>query len=118
MRGRISAATDKPKDRKKVLIRLWGYLFQHKWMIAAALLLTFVSNLLALLGPLLSGLAIDYIGVGPGEANFPMVFWYCGLMLVFYIVSSGLSYILSVLMVKLSQKIVYQMRKDLFDKLI
>lgn len=118
MRGRISAATEKPKDRKKVLIRLWGYLFQHKWMIAAALLLTFVSNLLALLGPLLSGLAIDYIGVGPGEANFPMVFWYCGLMLVFYIVSSGLSYILSVLMVKLSQKIVYQMRKDLFDKLI
>lgn len=118
MRGRISAATDKPKDRKKVLIRLWGYLFQHKWMIAAALLLTFVSNLLALLGPLLSGLAIDYIGVGPGEANFPMVFWYCGLMLVFYIVSSGLSYILSVLMVKLSQKIVYQMREDLFDKLI
>ena len=118
MRGRISAATDKPKDRKKVLIRLWGYLFQHKWTIAAALLLTFVSNLLALLGPLLSGLAIDYIGVGPGEANFPMVFWYCGLMLVFYIVSSGLSYILSVLMVKLSQKIVYQMRKDLFDKLI
>lgn len=79
---------------------------------------TFVSNLLALLGPLLSGLAIDYIGVGPGEANFPMVFWYCGLMLMFYIVSSGLSYILSVLMVKLSQKIVYQMRKDLFDKLI
>lgn len=118
MRGRISTATDKPKDRKKVLIRLWGYLFQHKWMIAAALLLTFLSNLLALLGPLLSGLAIDYIGVGPGEANFPMVFWYCGLMLVFYIVSSGLSYILSVLMVKLSQKIVYQMRKDLFDKLI
>lgn len=118
MRGRISAATEKPKDRKKVLIRLWGYLFQHKWMIAAALLLTFVSNLLALLGPLLSGLAIDYIGVGPGEANFPMVFWYCGLMLVFYIVSSGLSYILSVLMVKLSQKIVYQVRKDLFDKLI
>ena len=118
MRGRISAATEKPKDRKKVLIRLWGYLFQHKWMIAAALLLTFVSNLLALLGPLLSGLAIDYIGVGPGEANFPMVFWYCELMLVFYIVSSGLSYILSVLMVKLSQKIVYQMRKDLFDKLI
>ena len=118
MRGRISAATEKPKDRKKVLIRLWGYLFQHKWMIAAALLLTFVSNLLALLGPLLSGLAIDYIGVGPGEANFPMVFWYCGLMLVFYIVSSGLSYILSMLMVKLSQKIVYQMRKDLFDKLI
>ena len=87
-------------------------------MILAALLLTFTSNLLALLGPILSGLAIDYIGTAPGQANFPMVFYYCGLMLIFYIVSSGLSYLLSVLMVRLSQKVVYQMRKDLFDKLV
>ena len=39
-------------------------------------------------------------------------------MLVFYVLSSGLSYLLSVLMVKISQKIVYQMRKDLVDKLL
>lgn len=118
MRGLVSSSTDKPKDRKKVLVRLWGYLFQHKWMIVAALLLTFTSNLLALLGPMLSGKAIDYIGIDAGQANFPMVFYYCGLMLLFYIISSALSYVLSVLMVKLSQKVVYQMRKDLFDKLV
>ena len=114
----VGIAAPKPQNRKKVLLRLWTYLFQHKWMILAALLLTFTSNLLALLGPILSGLAIDYIGTEPGQANFPMVFYYCGLMLVFYIVSSGLSYVLSVLMVRLSQKVVYQMRKDLFDKLV
>ena len=114
----VGIAAPKPQNRKKVLLRLWTYLFQHKWMILAALLLTFTSNLLALLGPILSGLAIDYIGTAPGQANFPMVFYYCGLMLVFYIVSSGLSYLLSVLMVRLSQKVVYQMRKDLFDKLV
>lgn len=114
----VGIAAPKPQNRKKVLLRLWTYLFQHKWMILAALLLTFTSNLLALLGPMLSGLAIDYIGTAPGQANFPMVFYYCGLMLVFYIVSSGLSYLLSVLMVRLSQKVVYQMRKDLFDKLV
>lgn len=114
----VGIAAPKPQNRKKVLLRLWTYLFQHKWMILAALLLTFTSNLLALLGPILSGLAIDYIGTAPGQANFPMVFYYCGLMLVFYIVSSGLSYVLSVLMVRLSQKVVYQMRKDLFDKLV
>ncbi len=111
-------AAPKPQNRKKVLLRLWTYLFQHKWMILAALLLTFTSNLLALLGPMLSGLAIDYIGTAPGEANFPMVFYYCGLMLLFYIISSALSYLLSVLMIRLSQKVVYQMRKDLFDKLV
>ncbi len=114
----VGLAAPKPQNRKKVLLRLWTYLFQHKWMMLAALLLTFTSNLLALLGPILSGLAIDSIGTAPGQANFPMVFYYCGLMLVFYIISSALSYLLSVLMVRFSQKVVYQMRKDLFDKLV
>ena len=108
----------KPRDRKKVILRLGKYLLQHKWMVLAAVSLTVTGNLLALLGPMLSGYAIDAIGVGPGQANFDLVLFYCGLMLVFYVLSSGLSYLLSVLMVKISQKIVYQMRKDLVDKLL
>lgn len=108
----------KPRDRKKVILRLGKYLLQHKWMVLAAVSLTFTGNLLALLGPMLSGYAIDAIGVGPGQTNFDLVLFYCGLMLVFYVLSSGLSYLLSVLMVKISQKIVYQMRKDLVDKLL
>ena len=108
----------KPRDRKKVILRLGKYLLQHKWMVLAAVSLTVTGNLLALLGPMLSGYAIDAIGVGPGQTNFDLVLFYCGLMLVFYVLSSGLSYLLSVLMVKISQKIVYQMRKDLVDKLL
>lgn len=108
----------KPRDRKKVILRLGKYLLQHKWMVLAAVSLTITGNLLALLGPMLSGYAIDAIGVGPGQTNFDLVLFYCGLMLVFYVLSSGLSYLLSVLMVKISQKIVYQMREDLVDKLL
>lgn len=108
----------KPRDRKKVILRLGKYLLQHKWMVLAAVSLTVTGNLLALLGPMLSGYAIDAIGVGPGQTNFDLVLFYCGLMLVFYVLSSGLSYLLSVLMVKISQKIVYQMRKALVDKLL
>lgn len=108
----------KPRDRKKVILRLGKYLLQHKWMVLAAVSLTITGNLLALLGPMLSGYAIDAIDVGPGQTNFDLVLFYCGLMLVFYVLSSGLSYLLSVLMVKISQKIVYQMRKDLVDKLL
>ena len=54
---------EKPKDRKKVLLRLWTYIYAHKWMALAAVLLTVSSNLLALLGPMLSGEAIDAIVV-------------------------------------------------------
>ena len=108
---------EKPKDRKKVLLRLWTYLFAHKWMSLGAVLLTVGSNLLALLGPMLSGRAIDAIGVEPGQADFPTIFLYCGLMVAFYAVSSLLSYILSILMIQLSQKIVYQMRQQVFNRL-
>ena len=80
----------KPRDRKKVILRLGKYLLQHKWMVLAAVSLTITGNLLALLGPMLSGYAIDAIGVGPGQTNFDLVLFYCGLMLVFYVLSSEL----------------------------
>lgn len=121
-KGKKIAQTGLPKpkvqDKKKVLLRLWGYLYQHKWMLLCAFLLTVSSNLLALLGPMLSGLAIDAIGTTAGRVNFQTVFYYCVWMLVFYVVSSALSYALSVLMVKLSQKIVYRMRGDIAEKLL
>ena len=109
---------EKPQNRKKVLLRLWSYLYRYKWMVFAALLLTISSNLLALVGPTLSGRAIDAIGVTPGGVDFPVVFTYCGLMIAFYVLSSLLSYILSVLMIRLSQKVVFQMREDVFRRLV
>lgn len=108
---------EKPKDRKKVLLRLGGYIYAHKWLALGAIGLTAASNLLALLGPMLSGRAIDAIGLAPGGVDFPRVFYYCGLMAVFYVASSGLSYGLSILMIQLSQKIVEQMRRQVFDRL-
>ncbi len=108
---------EKPKDRKKVLIRLWSYIYAHKFMALGAVLLTVGSNLLALLGPYLSGRAIDAIGLTKGGVDFPTVFFYCALMALFYGASAGLSYGLSILMIRLSQKIVREMRQQVFDRL-
>jgi ATP-binding cassette subfamily B protein len=49
--------------------------------------------------------------------DFDQVFLFAGLMIVFYILSSVLNYLLSIAMVKISQSVVYKMRKDVFDKL-
>jgi ATP-binding cassette subfamily B protein len=76
-----------------------------------------VSNVLALAAPKLSQKAIDAIAVGAGNINIQEVLIYCSIMLVFYTVSALLSYVLAVAMVRLSQKIVYTMRKQLFDHL-
>lgn len=108
---------DKPRKTKETLIRLWGYLFEHKLMLALAFILTIISNLLMLIGPTLCGKAIDAIGTTPGMVNFKTVIFYCVVMIIFYIVSSLLSYALSVLMIHFSQKIVFRMRQDVFDHL-
>lgn len=108
---------EKPKDRKKVLLRLGKYLLEHKWLVLLALLLTTASNFLALVGPALAGKAVDAIGTQAGGVDFPTVFRYCFFMLVFYAASSFMAYLLSIVMIHFSQKIVYQMRKDIFHKL-
>lgn len=107
----------KKPDRRAVAARLAKYFMRYKFTVIAAFVLMLGSNLFALLGPYLTGKAINAIDIKTG-VDFQAVFFYCGLMAVFYVVSGVLSYVLSVVMIKLSQKIVKSMRKDLFDKII
>lgn len=116
--NRKDGSEGRKKNRRQVILRLLGYMMRHRWMALGAIALTVTGNLLALLGPMLSGYAIDAIGTGPGEADFQRIFSYCALMLLFYLISSVMAYLLSVLMVKLSQRVAYQLRADLFNKLV
>ena len=78
--------------------------------------MTLLANQLSLLGPKYSGHAIDAITLDSGvdmEAVAKNLFY----MLGCYIASAVISYFLAVIMIKLSQKIVYTMRKQLFEKL-
>ena len=108
----------KAEGKKGTLLRLGGYLMRYKWHLAGAMALTVGSNLFALIGPLLSGYAVDAIEPGPGRVIFEKVFYYAAWMAGFYVVSSVFSYLLQVLMITISRKVVYQMRKDVFEKLL
>lgn len=110
-------AVEKAKDPKKALRGLWNYLEYHKWLLFLAFVLTVSSNLFALVGPKLSGNAVDAIA-GAGMVQFDTVFYYVRLMILFYVVSSALSYGLSLLMRTITQKTVCRMRQDVFDKLM
>ena len=114
---RHSTATAKPRDTKYVLKRLWDYLYNYKWLLLTAIVLTLSANSFELFGPTLSGKAIDAIGDVPGKVNFEAVFHYARLMICFYILSSIFSYILHILMINITQKVVFKMRNDVFEKL-
>ena len=50
--------------------RLWHYLYEAKWLLLLSAVLMMASNLFSLVGPLLSGYAIDAIQPGPGKVVF------------------------------------------------
>ena len=111
--------TSKKLDRKttkSVMLRLGGYMMKYWPLFVLAIILTLASNQLSLLGPKYSGDAIDAIAA-EGGVNFDAVWSNVIKMLVCYIASAILSYLLAVLMIQLSQKIVYTMRRQLFEKL-
>ena len=108
---------DKPKMKTSLILkRLWKYLYKFKWMLLLAAVLSLGSNLLALVGPELSGQAVDAIH-DIHDVDFETVFACCGLMLLCYAFSSAFEWLLSVVLTKLSQRVVFQMRKDVFDRL-
>ncbi len=121
-RGDLSG--DKRQDnqvhtsRWQLLRRMWRYLGRYRFLLLLAMVLVVLTNLVALVGPKLSGLAIDAIGIGAGQANFRLLFTYTGMMAACYLASSIFRYLLSRVTLKLTRNTTYRMRKDVFDKLV
>ena len=104
-------------SRSAILLRLWRYLGRNRTLVILAILLSVSGTLLASYGPKISGEAINAIDLGAGKVNFDTVFRCCTLMAVCYAMSSGLSYLLSLVMLKLSRTVAKQMRHDVFENL-
>ncbi len=107
----------KPRDARRTLAVLGRYLMKSAPMLAAALLLTVVSNVFQLIGPTLCGYAIDAIALESG-VDFQSVFHYAALMLALYVASAAIGYAVTILILHVSQRTVRAMRADLFAKLM
>ena len=101
---------------RSVLLRLSRYILRHWILFLLAIGLTLLSNQLALMAPNFSGEALDAIAA-EGGVQFDTVWINVKKMLVCYVASAVLTYSLTILMTVISQKIVFAMRKELFEKL-
>ncbi len=101
----------------KLLLRLWRYIGKNRILVVLAVILSLTSSLLGLYGPKLSGQAINAIDLGAGKVDFTTVYHCAVLMLVCYISSSALSYVLHAVMLRLSRTVSRQMRHDVFENL-
>ncbi|MBO5232322.1 MAG: ABC transporter ATP-binding protein [Clostridia bacterium] len=104
------------KTTGQIIKRLGGYILNAWPLFICAIILTLVSNQLALMGPMYSGSAIDAI-TGESGVDFAAVWENVFKMLVCYILSAIMTYFLSILMIRISQRIIYTMRRQVFEKL-
>ncbi len=105
------------KSRKLgVIRRLCGYLAPMRRPLILVGIMVVMSNILTLIAPKLSGRAIDAIS-GKGDVDFDTVFLMAGLMAICYAVSAVLSIIQSRSMVKISKKVTFNIRKELYARI-
>ena len=112
------AAKLDPKERRRVLLRLWKYLMRYWGLLVPAFILMLASNLLGVLAPKISGKAINAIKLGFGAVDLPLVGRYVILMAVCYLGSAALSLCLSLVLVHLGRKITYALRREMFEHLL
>jgi len=99
-----------------VFLRLMRYILQHWPLFLIAMVMTLFSNQLALMGPKFSGEAIDAIASEHG-VQMQIVVENVTKMLICYLCAAVSAYGLSLIMIRIGQKIVFTMRQELFEKL-
>lgn len=101
--------------KKHVLTRLGRFLRPYGLPFLLLLVLLMAGNLLSLAAPLLSGRAVDAVGIRAGGVDFPGVFRNCAGMLGCYALSSLLNYVVSSRLIRTAQAVSHDLRKAAFD---
>lgn len=104
-------------QKRHILLRLGKYLWQFKSWLFLAIVLSITSNLLSLAGPMYSGYAVDAM-TGKGQVDMERVVQCCVIMIVLYLASAVLAYLLNLVMLQITKRIVSTMRSNIFDRLM
>ena len=110
---------EKPKNRRKTLRRLFGYIGKNKAVFFALLLCMGVVTSGEILSPFFQQKAIDAISFSGGHlsANLQVCFRYLGVLALVFVLVVVLSYVQGRLAAKLSQETVFLIRENLFAKI-
>lgn len=116
----------KPKNFKGTLRRLIGYLKPHRFQLMAVLMASILSTAFMILSPkilgkattkLFAGMMAKIKGVPGGGIDFPFILHILIILGVLYLLSSLFRYAQQYIMAGVAQKIVYELRKEVNEKL-
>lgn len=117
---------EKAKDFRGTLRRLAAYLVNRKWQLSAVVLFTLLSTLFATISPKIMGRATTEIlrgitrkaaGIPGAGIDFGKISGILVTLAVLYVVSSVFTFVHQIMMAKIAQATVYEMRKDINAKL-
>lgn len=107
---------EKPKDSSSTLRRLFSYFGEEKNKIFIAFALVILSTFLTLLVPYFTGKIVDALTVPKEKINLLKVRRLILFVLSFYAFSSLFMYMQEFIIAGISQRVVYNIRKDIFAK--
>ncbi len=116
--GDRGGVKQKPKNARKTFSRLFKYMLEYAWLVLLLLICAFASNIGNLLGPNFAGKAITAASEGAGKVNMDLVIHYGLLMLVVYIGSNMLTFLVNIGMMHVGRFVARNMRRDVFNKLM
>ncbi len=116
MRGHpgMMAAVDAARDRRGTLRRIGNYLSPDKYGLLGILLLVALTSALSLITPNLMRRAIDDYITAKDLGNLART---VGLMALIYVLAVAGSWAQSIWMIRITQRAIRNIRRDLFDKL-
>ncbi|MFC4798935.1 ABC transporter ATP-binding protein [Neobacillus sp. GCM10023253] len=122
----MGAPVQKAKDFKGTLKRLITYLMPYKMQLIAVLITAIISTIFAIVSPkimgkattkLFEGLMMKFRGVPGAKIDFEYIGHIILLLIGLYILSAVFAYIQQYIMAGVAQKTVYQLRKEVEEKL-
>lgn len=121
---RMGMPVQKAKDFRGTLRRLGGYLKPRKYQLMAVLLAAMISNIFGIISPKLLGQATTHIfeGMklklqGSGGIDYSVLVQILLTLVGLYLTSALFGYLQQYLMAGVAQKTVYDLRKQVYDKL-
>ena len=128
--GALGMPVQKPKDFKKTLARLSGYFLPQKFLLLIVLVTAIIGTVFNIVGPKILGLATTKLFEGliakykalfmhqpaPG-IDFNYIATVLLILLGLYVISAIFMYIQQYLMAGVAQRTVYQIRKEVEEKL-
>ncbi|WP_409347273.1 ABC transporter ATP-binding protein [Paenibacillus sp. MBLB4367] len=112
--GRGMIPKVRAKNTSATLLRIWRYLGRQRAGLVGVSVLTVLSSATAFLGPYLIGISVDRYIVSRDEQG---LLWLCMLLLGVYAFSSVMAWVQAYVMAGISQRTVWEMRRDLFERL-